>query len=150
MAERFIAILIVASIATAITLLLILKDRQASVTYKKRILEERKRLEAEERHKRETEERHKRETEERHRHETKDPPLPNGNVLTDKDCAMILGLSGKVSLSEIKTRYRELVRQYHPDKVDNLGPKLKEVAEMEMKRINIAYEYLINKYGNSA
>jgi preprotein translocase subunit Sec63 len=58
----------------------------------------------------------------------------------------ILGLKGRVTMSDVKMRYRELVSQYHPDKVNHLGEKLKQVAELEMKDINEAYEYFKRKY----
>lgn len=60
--------------------------------------------------------------------------------------ARVLGLSGKVTREDIKKRYKDLVRQYHPDKVSHLGPKLKEVANEEIKKINEAYEYLKKVY----
>jgi hypothetical protein len=55
--------------------------------------------------------------------------------------ARVLGLEKQETLEDIKKRYRELVTQYHPDKVNHLGTKLKRVAEEEMKRINEAYHY---------
>ena len=58
--------------------------------------------------------------------------------------ARILGLQTNFTGADIKKRYRELVRQYHPDKVNHLGPKLKEVAEREMKEINEAYAFFKN------
>lgn len=59
----------------------------------------------------------------------------------------ILGLRGRVSAVDVRNRYRELATQYHPDKVNHLGPKLKEVAEREMQDINEAFEYFKRKYG---
>ena len=59
----------------------------------------------------------------------------------------ILGLSGKVTHAEVKRKYRELVSQYHPDNVNHLGPKLKDLAEREMKAINEAFEYFKRRYG---
>jgi hypothetical protein len=59
----------------------------------------------------------------------------------------VLGLSGPVVFEEVKRQYRELAAQYHPDKVNHLGPKLKEVAEQEMKKINEAYEFFKQKNG---
>ena len=58
----------------------------------------------------------------------------------------VLGLSGKITLSEVRNRYRELVFQYHPDKVNHLGPKLREVAEQQMTEINEAFEYFKRRY----
>ena len=55
--------------------------------------------------------------------------------------AEILGLKGKFKPEELKTSYRNLAMQYHPDKVSHLGPKLKQVADEEMKKINEAYSY---------
>ena len=60
--------------------------------------------------------------------------------------ARILGLHGPTTPDEIRKKYRELVAQYHPDKVANLGPKLKTVAEEEMKKINEAYGYFKKQY----
>jgi len=66
----------------------------------------------------------------------------------DEKCyAEVLGLRGRVSRDDIRQRYLELMRQYHPDKVNHLGPKLREVAERETKAINQAYEFFRSKYG---
>ena len=59
----------------------------------------------------------------------------------------ILGLQGRVTWTDVRSRYRELVVQYHPDKVNHLGPKLRAVAEHEMKEINEAFEYFKRLYG---
>ena len=58
----------------------------------------------------------------------------------------ILGLRGKVTKDDVKKRWRELCTQYHPDKVAHLGPKLRVVAEEEMKAINEAFDYFRDKY----
>ena len=58
----------------------------------------------------------------------------------------VLGLKGQVTFDDIRRRYRELVAQYHPDKVSHLGPKLREVAENEMKEINEAYQFFKHRY----
>lgn len=58
----------------------------------------------------------------------------------------ILGLPSNKTSDNIKNRYRELVMQYHPDRVAHLGPKLKEVAEQQMKEINEAYNFFKSKY----
>lgn len=55
------------------------------------------------------------------------------------------GLSENCNTEDIKRRYRELVMQYHPDKVSHLGLRLKETAENEIKKINEAYSYFKNK-----
>jgi DnaJ domain len=58
----------------------------------------------------------------------------------------VLGLKGKVTMNDVKKRYRELVSLYHPDKVNHLGEKLRQVAEEEIKEINEAYEYFKKRY----
>lgn len=59
----------------------------------------------------------------------------------------ILGLHGRVTWPDVRARYRELVVQYHPDKVNHLGPKLRAVAEQEMKEINEAFDHFKRRYG---
>lgn len=77
----------------------------------------------------------------RHRVTQDDPPD------MDKKYGRILGLTGKVKCEDVKHRWRKLSKQYHPDNVNHLGPKLKELAEKEMKDINEAYQYFKRKYG---
>jgi DnaJ-domain-containing protein 1 len=61
----------------------------------------------------------------------------------EQDPYQILGLPPRASASEIRQAYRGMVLQYHPDKTSSLGPKLREVAEEEMKKINWAYRTLM-------
>jgi DnaJ-domain-containing protein 1 len=60
--------------------------------------------------------------------------------------SQILGLTGKVSKAEIKKAYRELVAQYHPDKVQHLGSELQALANKKTKEIVNAYDYFKAKY----
>ncbi len=64
----------------------------------------------------------------------------------EKHYASVLGLRGKVTKEDVRKAYRDLVTQYHPDKVAHLGEKLRTVAAEEMKKINEAYEYFRRKY----
>ena len=75
------------------------------------------------------------------------PALDTSAASLEEKYKKILGLSGNITPEDIKRRWRELSRQYHPDQVHHLGPKLRAVAEREMKDINAAYEYLRKKYG---
>ena len=54
----------------------------------------------------------------------------------------ILGIAPDTSLKEIKKAYQALIQQYHPDRVADMGPELKDVAEARTKEINAAYEEL--------
>jgi len=46
------------------------------------------------------------------------------------------------SKKELKLRYHELLKLYHPDKVEGLGEEFKEVARIKTQEINKAYERL--------
>jgi len=58
----------------------------------------------------------------------------------------LIGLMGRVTKAQIRSKYINLVSLYHPDKVQHLGPELKELAEMKTKEINAAYDWLKSKY----
>lgn len=54
----------------------------------------------------------------------------------------VLGIKRGATHEEVRSAYREKCKQYHPDLVRNLGPKLRALAESELKAINDAYEKL--------
>ncbi len=56
----------------------------------------------------------------------------------------VLGLESNATQNEIKKTYRRLAMKFHPDKVNCLGEKFVYEAEIKMKEINEAYEYLKN------
>ena len=67
----------------------------------------------------------------------------------ENDAFEVLGLSKNASLDEVKARYKELVRQYHPDILMGRGES-KEVIERSTKKlqeINEAYGRLKDKFG---
>ncbi len=59
----------------------------------------------------------------------------------------VLGIKPNASQDEIKSAYRKLIKQYHPDKFAN-NP-LKNLAEEKMIELNNAYEILTKNSGNS-
>ena len=59
----------------------------------------------------------------------------------------VLGVKQGASQEEIKSAYRRLVKQYHPDQYVN-NP-LKDLAQEKLAEINKAYEMLRNSEGNS-
>ncbi|WP_149717863.1 TerB family tellurite resistance protein [Campylobacter concisus] len=70
-------------------------------------------------------------------------------AIQEKDAFEILGLSKNASLEEVKARYKELVRQYHPDILMGRGES-KDVIERSTKKlqeINEAYGRLKEKFG---
>ncbi len=91
-----------------------------------------------------------------HSHSNRQDRRPNGSRTFDVTEATddekrqyygsLFGLSGKVTKSQIRSRYLESVALYHPDKVQHLGPELKQLAEEKTKEINAAYDWLSAKY----
>lgn len=59
----------------------------------------------------------------------------------------IFNLQGKVTKDDIRKRYRELMKAYHPDKMTHATEAEKKAAEEKVKKINEAYEYFKKKYG---
>jgi preprotein translocase subunit Sec63 len=42
-------------------------------------------------------------------------------------------------VQEVKQAYKTLIRQSHPDRLQDMSPTLKSLAEAETKKINAAY-----------
>ena len=64
------------------------------------------------------------------------------NIDSLEECFTILGLIEGASSEDIKSAYRRKMKEYHPDKVANLGEKLKAIADIETKKLNAAYAML--------
>ncbi|MEE8443451.1 MAG: J domain-containing protein [Dehalococcoidia bacterium] len=67
---------------------------------------------------------------------------PPGPASTAKSAYEVLDVRPGASNDEITSAYRRLVQQYHPDKVTNMAPEFRELAERRMKEINAAYDHL--------
>ena len=63
----------------------------------------------------------------------------------NKDAYEVFALPVGASSSEIEARYKELARQYHPDKVAHLGIDLQKLAHEKMIEIQRAYDELLAK-----
>jgi hypothetical protein len=48
---------------------------------------------------------------------------------------------------EIKKKYKQMLLQYHPDRVDHLGPELKELAARKTTEINMAFAAIRKRRG---
>jgi uncharacterized membrane protein YkvA (DUF1232 family) len=55
----------------------------------------------------------------------------------------VLGLPPHASQDEIRSAYRKLAGQYHPDKVAHLGKEFQDMAEKRFKEIQNAYDSLV-------
>jgi hypothetical protein len=65
---------------------------------------------------------------------------------TTKSPYEVLGVAPGASLNAITAAYREQARKNHPDKVANLDPEFRELAERRMKAINAAYQELKRRF----
>lgn len=54
----------------------------------------------------------------------------------------ILEIPINADLETIQNSYRRLVKEYHPDKVNNMGKEIRLLAERKTIEINQAYEYI--------
>ncbi len=57
----------------------------------------------------------------------------------------VLGIAPGASPEEIKSAYRRLAAQYHPDKVQHLGKEIQALAEARFREIQQAYDALVSK-----
>ena len=64
------------------------------------------------------------------------------HVDVDDDPYLILGLGHDSTVDEIRKRYRELVREYHPDRHIAAGvpPEMIEIATQRLQKVNEAYD----------
>jgi len=65
------------------------------------------------------------------------------------DAYRILGATEADSDQELKRKYRELLLQYHPDRVAHLGVELRELASRKTTEINMAFAALRGRRGVS-
>jgi hypothetical protein len=61
------------------------------------------------------------------------------SVDEDGDWISVLGVSAQATINEIKHAYKILIKQNHPDRLQDMSPALKTLAEAETKKINAAY-----------
>ena len=56
-----------------------------------------------------------------------------------------LGVGPFATAQEVAEAYRRRIREYHPDKVAQMGPEIRAVADAMSKRINRAYEIALRR-----
>ncbi|MFQ5655937.1 MAG: DnaJ domain-containing protein [Candidatus Methylomirabilales bacterium] len=71
-----------------------------------------------------------------------EPPQPHAGPT---DPYSLLGVPRGASPDEVRTAYRRLVAQYHPDKVSHLGREFQEMAHHKLIAIQKAYEVLVGR-----
>jgi len=79
------------------------------------------------------------------------PPPPGSDkrraARTAQDPYATLGITPAATNEEVKAAYHRQSRLYHPDKVQHLGEKLKQVANAEAQSINAAYQEIKRQRG---
>lgn len=58
----------------------------------------------------------------------------------------LLDIDNDYTIDNIKQKYRDSLRKYHPDKVSHLGSEFQVIAEQKTKEINKAYDYFKKIY----
>jgi hypothetical protein len=61
----------------------------------------------------------------------------------DGNCFEVLGLSQSATLEDVREAYKALVKQNHPDRVADMSPAIRKLADAETKRLNEAYQQAI-------
>jgi DnaJ like chaperone protein len=67
--------------------------------------------------------------------------INKNNNQREKYCK-IMEIGSDANQEEIKAQYRKLAKRFHPDVVAHLGEKERKLAEIKMKQIQEAYEFL--------
>ncbi|HWH70820.1 MAG TPA: J domain-containing protein [Candidatus Sulfotelmatobacter sp.] len=85
---------------------------------------------------------------ERQANASKPPPEPAPEPLPVNEpgrlsCYELLGVSPLSSLAEIKTAYRNRIKECHPDRFAGMGSETQQVAEEWSKALNGAYDALM-------
>ena len=68
-------------------------------------------------------------------------------ALLEKRYLNTLGLQGKIKVDDIKKAYRKKIAEYHPDKVQNMAPEIRKLAELRTSELTEAHAYFKAKYG---
>lgn len=81
--------------------------------------------------------------------ENKNNEAPNTNEFGLNEAFRVLGINNSSSWEDVKAAYKQKMKEYHPDRVMNLGDELKELASRKTKDINKSYEILKKHYNKS-
>ncbi len=62
----------------------------------------------------------------------------------------VLKVAPDATVDEIRSAYRRLIAQYHPDKVATLGPEIRELAAAKAQELTVAYGAGLKARGETA
>ena len=63
----------------------------------------------------------------------------DGGGADDGDWIAVLGVSAQATINEVKHAYKILIKKNHPDRVQDMSPAFRTLAEAETRKINAAY-----------
>lgn len=66
------------------------------------------------------------------------------NINDLKRAFSVLEIPESSTNEEIRSAYLKKIKEYHPDRVQNLGQEIKNLADKKTKEINQAYEFIQN------
>jgi len=69
-----------------------------------------------------------------------DSAQPEAGERDRDNCFAVLGLTPPSTAEKVREAYRTLIKQNHPDRVHDLSPAIRHLAEAETKKINVAYQ----------
>jgi DnaJ-domain-containing protein 1 len=67
------------------------------------------------------------------------PPEPAAEAEGQRDWWVVLDVSPNASDEEIRRGYTAKVKQYHPDRVNDLAPEIVRLAEARTRELNAAF-----------
>jgi DnaJ like chaperone protein len=74
------------------------------------------------------------------------PPIPpSARFGIATTWAATLGVAEAATREQIIAAYKQLISEYHPDKVARMGSEIRELAERKSKEINAAYDYAMKQ-----
>ncbi len=73
---------------------------------------------------------------------TKNKDNLNDSKMDLTKACQILEIPTDADVETIQNAYRRLVKEYHPDKVNNMGKEIRLLAQKKTIEINQAYEYI--------
>jgi DnaJ-class molecular chaperone len=74
------------------------------------------------------------------RDEYNEEPSQHTDESEEVTCFAVLGISPAATIAEVKEAYKLHVKQNHPDRVQGMSPRFRELAEIQTKKLNVAYE----------
>ena len=80
----------------------------------------------------------------------KSEPAPPPRTVPRADWNDVLSVPPTATTAEIRDAYRRLISQYHPDKVNNLGQELRDLATRKSQEITTAYAQALRERGEQA